>query len=57
MWFHTRYDDKEIECQFCHKKVKPIIERNAMDIGLGMPPGPFLEEQGPVLLKNQKGLF
>ena len=57
MWFHTRYDDKDVECQFCHKKAKPIIERNAMDFGFGMPPVLFLVGRGLVLLKNQKGLF
>ena len=30
MLFKTRYDDKEIECKFCHKKVHPIIEKNKL---------------------------
>ena len=28
MLFGKKYDDKEIECRFCHKKVKPIIKLN-----------------------------
>jgi hypothetical protein len=54
MWFDTKYDDKEVECQFCHKKVKPIIERNTMDIGLGMPPGPFFGRAGSSSAKKPK---
>jgi hypothetical protein len=42
----TKYDDKEVECKFCHKKIKPIIERNLMDVGLGMAPGPFFGRTG-----------
>lgn len=57
MWFETKYDDKEVECQFCHKKVKTIIKRNKMDIGFGMAPGPFLEERVLVRLKNLIDLF
>jgi hypothetical protein len=38
MGFIPGYDDREVECCFCHTKVKPIMERDAMDIGLGMPP-------------------
>jgi hypothetical protein len=30
MLFKKKYDDKEIECKFCHKIVNPIIERNKM---------------------------
>ena len=30
MLFSKRYDTKEVECQVCHKKVKPIIERNKL---------------------------
>jgi hypothetical protein len=25
-----RYNDKEVECQSCHQKVKPIIKRNKL---------------------------
>ena len=46
MLFDKKYDNKEVECQFCHKKVKPIIERNKMDIGFGMAPGPFFGRAG-----------
>ncbi|KYK22888.1 hypothetical protein AYK24_08190 [Thermoplasmatales archaeon SG8-52-4] len=46
MLFKKKYDDKEIECRFCHKKAKPIIERNKMDIGFGMVPGPFFGRAG-----------
>jgi hypothetical protein len=46
MWFKTKYDDKEVECQFCHKTTKPIIKRNWMDIGFGMTPGPFFGRAG-----------
>jgi len=46
MVFDKKFDNKEIECQFCHKKVKPIIERNKMDIGFGMAPGPFFGRGG-----------
>jgi len=46
MLFDKKYDDIEVECQFCHKKVKPIIERNKMDIGFGMAPGPFFGRAG-----------
>lgn len=46
MLFRKKYDDKEVECQFCHKKVKPIIERNKMAIGLGMALGPFFGRAG-----------
>jgi hypothetical protein len=53
MWFDTKYDDKEVECQFCHKKAKPIIERNKMDI-LGMPPGPFWGRAGSSSAKKPK---
>ena len=41
-----KYDDKEIECKFCHKIVRPIIKRNIMAIGLGMTPGPFFGRSG-----------
>ena len=30
MLFKKKYDDKEIECNFCHFKGKPIIEINKM---------------------------
>jgi len=30
MLIRTRYDKKEIECQFCHNRVKPIIKRNTL---------------------------
>lgn len=30
MLFGEKYDDKEIKCQVCHKKVKPIIKRNKL---------------------------
>jgi len=46
MLFITKYDDKEVECQFCNKKVKPIIERNKMAFGFGMAPGPFFGRAG-----------
>ena len=39
MLFGKKYDDKEFECQFCHKKTKPIIKRNPMKFGLGGSPG------------------
>ena len=26
----TRYDTKEIECRFCHKRAKPILQRNML---------------------------
>ena len=39
MWFETKYDNAEVECQFCHKKAKPIIKRNPMKFGLGGAPG------------------
>ena len=35
MWFETKYDDKEIECQFCYQKVKPIIKTNKMRMFYG----------------------
>jgi len=54
MWFRTRYDDKEVECQFCHKKAKPIVQRNAMDIGFGMSPGPFFGRVGSSSAKKPK---
>jgi hypothetical protein len=41
MLFDKKYDDKEIECKFCHKKVKPIIEKNKL------VPGPFFSRVGP----------
>ena len=41
MLFEKKYDDKEVECKFCHKKVKPIIEKNKM------VPGPFFGRVGP----------
>ena len=28
MLFKKRYDDKEIECRYCNKKVKPLIKLN-----------------------------
>ncbi|MCX6667935.1 MAG: hypothetical protein NTV74_06865 [Euryarchaeota archaeon] len=37
MWFDTKYDDKEIECAFCHKKVKPILEKNIWTLGKLIP--------------------
>jgi Zn finger protein HypA/HybF involved in hydrogenase expression len=40
------YDDKDITCGFCKFKGKPIIERNKMDVGLGMSPGPFFGRVG-----------
>ena len=46
MLFGKKYGDKEVECQFCHKRIKPIIERNKMGIGLGMAPGPFFGRVG-----------
>jgi hypothetical protein len=46
MLFGNKYEDKEVECQFCHKKAKPIIERNKMAIGLGMAPGSFFGRVG-----------
>jgi len=45
MLFEKRYDDKEVECGFCRKKVKPIIERNIWDLG-GMKPGPLWGSAG-----------
>ena len=39
-------DDEEIICKFCNFKGKPIIERNKMEIGLGIPPGPFFGRVG-----------
>ena len=30
MLFKKKYDDKEIECNYCHYKGKPIIEINKM---------------------------
>ena len=26
--FKKRYDNKEVECTFCHQKVKPLIQLN-----------------------------
>lgn len=40
MLFKKKYDDKEVECRFCHKKAKPIIERNKM------APGPIFARVG-----------
>jgi hypothetical protein len=34
MLFKKKYDDKEIECNFCHFKGKPIIEINKMVPGI-----------------------
>ena len=28
MLFKKHYNDKEIECRFCHQKVKPLIQLN-----------------------------
>jgi hypothetical protein len=28
MLFGKKFDDKEVECIVCHKKVKPIMKRN-----------------------------
>ena len=28
MVLRKRYDDKEVECKFCHHKVKPLIQLN-----------------------------
>ena len=30
MLFKKRYDDKEIECKYCHQKVKPILTKNKL---------------------------
>ena len=30
MLFKKHYDEKEIECFHCHKKIKPIIEKNKL---------------------------
>jgi len=30
MLFKKRYDEKEVECQACHQKVKPLIKRNTL---------------------------
>lgn len=37
MWFETKYEDKEVECQFCHKKVKPILKKNIWTFGKIIP--------------------
>ena len=46
MLFKKKYDDKEIECSYCHYIGKPIIEKNKLGIGLGMAPGPFFGRAG-----------
>ncbi len=35
MFLKKRYDDKEVECNFCHYKGKPIIEINKMRMFVG----------------------
>lgn len=30
-----QYYEKEIECKFCHKKSKPILEKNTTSYGAG----------------------
>jgi hypothetical protein len=32
MLFVKRYDDKEIECRYCHQKVKPLLKLNRTKI-------------------------
>jgi len=54
MLFEKKYDDKEITCNFCNFKGKPIIERNKMDIGFGMSPGPFFGRAGSESSKKHK---
>ena len=49
-----KYDDEEIICGFCKFKGKPIIERNKMDIGFGIPPGPLFGRVGPASSMKHK---
>ena len=30
MIFNTKYDDEEIKCHTCNKKVKPILQKNKL---------------------------
>jgi hypothetical protein len=30
MLFGKKFDDKEVECRFCKKIIKPIIQRNKL---------------------------
>ena len=46
MEFGLKYDDEEMMCHFCNKKVRPIIQRNKMDVGFGIAPGPLFGRAG-----------
>lgn len=35
MRYETKYDEKEVECQFCYQKVYPIIKTNKMRMYFG----------------------
>lgn len=37
MWNTVDYDDEEMICQFCKKKVHPILEKNIWTMGKRIP--------------------
>ena len=57
MLFDKKYDDKEIECPHCHKKIKPIIEKNNFVPGVSITTSSTLGRVGLGLSKPKKNIL
>ena len=55
--FKKRYDDKEIECSFCHTRVKPLLERMNVNLGYGSSFPGLIGRVGSGLVKEKKYLL
>ncbi len=57
MLFGKKFDDKEVECIVCHKKVKPIIERNKLKDNVIMQRFSGLEKKYLLICPNCKAVI
>ena len=57
MLFGKKFDDKEVECRVCHKKVKPILKRNKLKDNFHMQRYSGLEKKYLMICPNCKAII
>jgi len=57
MLFGKKYDNKEIGCRVCHKKVKPILKRNKLKDNFHMQRYSGLEKKYLMICPNCKAII
>ena len=56
MFKKKQFYEKEIECSICHKKIRPFLEKNNINFGLGSWFG-TIGRVGPGTVKEKKYLL